>query len=82
LAKHWPWQLPAGLVLSVALFAAYHRLEHRGAIEMGTYPTLEVSQVLDWPKFLARLQAAETSRDVPPDCSVSSASCEPLLNDG
>ncbi len=62
-ARHWRWQLSAGLVLSVAVFAVYHRMERRGAIEMGTYPTLEVSQVLDWPRFLARLQAAEGTKD-------------------
>jgi peptidoglycan/LPS O-acetylase OafA/YrhL len=67
LARHWRWQLPTGLLLSVALFAAYHAMERHGAIQMGTYPTLEVSQVLDWPAFLARLKAAESASQVPPE---------------
>jgi hypothetical protein len=58
LARYWRWQLPAGLVLSVALFVGYHAAERRGAIQMGTYPTLEASQVLDWPTFFRRLQSA------------------------
>jgi hypothetical protein len=67
LARHWRWQLVLGLLLSVPIFFAYRAVQDRGAAGsmLVSYPSLEPTQIKDWPAFLARLQSARQSEAVP-----------------
>lgn len=62
LARHWKWQLAAGLAVSLACFAGMTRLLERGYVS-GTllmhYPGLTPNQISDAAKFVATLKSAE-----------------------
>lgn len=64
LGRHWRWQLPLGLGLSILLFSGYVSVRDRGVLR-GNYPALTADQITDWPAFLKRLQAASEPAGTP-----------------
>jgi hypothetical protein len=64
LGRHWRWQLPLGLALSIPLFAAYMSVGDRG-VSINRYPKLTAGQITNWPAFLERLQAASNPAEAP-----------------
>jgi peptidoglycan/LPS O-acetylase OafA/YrhL len=64
LGRHWRWQLPLGLALSIPLFAGYVSARDRGVINQ-TYPKLSSTQITEWPAFLKRLQAGRNPAEAP-----------------
>ncbi len=58
----WKWQIPLGLVISVALYSGYQRLYWMSVASsaLTSYPMLTASQISDWPRFQTTLKSAES----------------------
>jgi peptidoglycan/LPS O-acetylase OafA/YrhL len=63
-ARHWRWQLPLAIALSIPLFAVFKSIRDRG-LGSDSYPALTAAQITDWPAFIDRLKAAEHPAEVP-----------------
>jgi peptidoglycan/LPS O-acetylase OafA/YrhL len=55
-SRHWKWQIPAGLALSVIVFVTHHHLNGTG-VTAARYPLLFPTQIRDWSQFLSTLQS-------------------------